>query len=257
MSAANQFDLAEVVAAAKALSEGRFRQADAHTWHMPTGSAVLMVLGADGGCGATTVALGIAEASAPARLIECCTQTQSGLVAAGYAELGEIAGWLRADREGVRLDRRADLDPFAVPAPLPVEDDETVVVDAGHDLDVVTQTPWLNGVLQRAQVVLVCRATVPGMRRLEAKLAALEALGRPAGCALVIGPARKRWPKDVAFTLGRLTRDLETDGALLTVPESSALASRGLDANPLPPELQRVGEHLARLLHLPSTSSRK
>ena len=245
------YELEEVRAAAKALRDGQFKQAAKQTWSLSPATPMVLVLGAEGGSGSTAVALAIAEATTAARLIECCAQGDSGLVAAGLAELGETSGWLRADRDAVRLDRRADNNPFAVPTPLASSGDETVVVDAGHDLDVVGQTPWLRELLERADVILVCRATIPGLRRLEAKLAALDALGRPVAAALVIGPARKRWPKDLGSTLGRLTRGMDADGGLLTVAHDPSLAYHGIDTSPLPSDLQRAGEQIARQLQLP------
>ena len=97
----------------------------ASVWTPASGERVLPVVGAAGSSGATTVALALAtSAGGRARVVECCTASHSGLVAASTAELGaDDVGWLHGSRDLVLLDRadgpRPTLD--AVPAPPPAE----------------------------------------------------------------------------------------------------------------------------------------
>lgn len=253
-SVTERLTVVEVQAAARALLAGVYRPA---SWSLRAGDTPALVVGCQGGAGATTVALALATAAGPSRLIECCTAGESGLVAAGYSELGEQGpGWLVSERDGVRLERRAPTedDRPDASAPLPGAGDSlTVVIDAGHDLPAL-RGGWLRPVWDAAPVVLVTRGSVPGLRRVEATLADLEpTVGRVV--AVVIGPPRKRWPKDLTYTLGRRTRDLDDDGALLAVAEDRTLASRGLDAMPLPADLLAAAQHLASVLGLPGVPS--
>lgn len=75
-----------------------------HRW-TPTGT-VLPVLGCVGQAGASTLAMAIATAAAPARVIECCSATATGLAAAATAELGTSErGWSLGRREQVWIAR--------------------------------------------------------------------------------------------------------------------------------------------------------
>ena len=57
--------------------------------------------------------------------------------------------------------------------------------------------------------ILAARATVPGLRRLELELDA--AADVPTVVVGVLGPARRRWPRELTASLGPRTRHL--DGA--------------------------------------------
>ena len=81
-------------------------------------------------------------------------------------------------------------------------------------------------------VVVTARATVPGMRRLESCLGLLDTL--PRVIAAVVGPARKRWPREVSHSLGRLTLAVIEAGQLVVIPEDRSLAVNGLTPVPLP-----------------------
>lgn len=115
MSGVTLHPLGEVLAAARALSAGEFRQGPARPrpavrpavdpsvpagWSPEAGERLVVVAGCGGGAGASTVALGVAQAAGVARVVETCTRAASGLVAATSAELGETDGWLRYPRPG-------------------------------------------------------------------------------------------------------------------------------------------------------------
>ena len=208
----------------------------ASVWTPASGERVLPVVGAAGSSGATTVALALAtSAGGRARVVECCTASHSGLVAASTAELGaDDVGWLHGSRYLVLLDRadgpRPTLD--AVPAPPPAEAPLLTIVDVGHQLEqILAGSGWLSGLLTGGpMVVLVARATVPGLRRLESSLHLLA--GVPV--AAVVGPPLRRWPRPVRSSVCRLTGSLIESGRLVQVPEDRQLAALGITPRPLP-----------------------
>ena len=96
-----------------ALDAGQFAEAHepqrpAQRWTPAQGERVLAVIGAHGTAGASTLALAIATAAAPARVVECASTSRSGLVGAATAELGGRDGWLRGTRDKVVLERWDD-----------------------------------------------------------------------------------------------------------------------------------------------------
>lgn len=104
---------------------------------------VVTVLGASGGAGASTVALGLAEAAAAAgcgrvRLLDPQEPVRSGLICAAESELGGDGGWLVGQRGGVHLDRRdpetrpdPGRHPSGLPTPRAVTAGQVVVIDQG------------------------------------------------------------------------------------------------------------------------------
>ncbi len=212
----------------------------AAVWVPGVGERVLLVLGAAGSCGATTLALALATASdGAARLVECASVSQSGLAAACTAELGvDELGWRHGSRDRVLVDRADRPRPLLadVPPPSPVvELPVLTVVDAGSDLErLVAGTGWVTGLLTSASMVLVARATVPGLRRLESMLHVLDA---DRTIAAVLGPPPRRWPSPVWHSLGDHTRRLLDADRLIGLPEDRGLMVRGLTPAPLPKPL--------------------
>jgi len=221
-------------------------------WEPGLGERVLPVIGCIGSCGASTIALALADSAAfPARVVECNSVTASGLVAASTAELGlHESGWTRGTRDGVLLERASNVLVSVEEVPTPSIPDRIIgltVLDVGWEIGQVLTTPaWLGEqVLSADLVILVTAATVPGLRRLEG---ALELLAGTSTCAAVIGPKRKKWPRPVGYSAGPLTRALEAAGRLVDVPQDRALAIAGLDATPLPTPLLDVAAALLELL---------
>jgi len=245
--------LAELRAAAQALLEGRFREGvpghAADAWTPTPGERFVVALGCGGGVGTTTVAVAVATASEPSRVVECCSSLQSGLVAASYSELGESGGWLRGSRNHVTLERLAHplADFRALPLLLSTTDSGSMtVLDAGGDLDRVRQSGWLGPLLGRCPLVVVTRASIPGVRRLESLLAGL-AIHQVAAVA-VIGPPPRRWPKGMLHSLGQSARTLDAAGRLISVPDDPELAVAGLSNSPLPTKTLVAGAALAALI---------
>ncbi len=215
--------------------------------------AVLPVVGCAGSVGTSTIALALATAAAaaigPARVVECCTVTASGLAGASTAELGQHpSGWVQGSRGRVLLERRGEI--FLGPDEVPIPADtphpvSLTVLDVGWELGQLLASPsWLaDRLLQGRRVVAVSTATIPGMRRLEGALALLD--GVPV-LAAVLGPGRRRWPREVEHSMGALTRQLDRDGRLHQVPLDRGLANRGLDSRALPSPLLTAADRLLR-----------
>lgn len=213
----------------------------------PQGRRRLVVLAAHPGAGASTVALVLAEAVAAsgsrAHLVEFAPPARSGLVAAATAEHGrEGSGrWRRGTRGEVVIDRLL-ADPIGGEVCWPelaATDRETVaVVDLGGcDVALPDGPAWLD-----AALVVVCRATVPGVRRAEQLLSQLP---RPAPVA-VVGPAR--WPGAVRSSAGARLAERRRAGLVVPVPLDRGLELTGVCGKPLSKGLAASGQALLRVL---------
>jgi hypothetical protein len=209
-------------------------------WTPPAGERVLLVVGCAGSCGATVLAVALATAAeGSARVVECASATATGLAAASTAELGATSdGWVQGSRDQVRLDRAGRPRPHvdAIPAPPSAEQPMLTIVDVAHSLEeVLACGGWLADLLAAAPVVvLVARATVPGLRRLET---CVDLVGAGRVVAAVLGRTRTRWPREVIRSLGPLTRAVIAAGRLVEIPEDRVLAVAGLTPAPLPSSL--------------------
>lgn len=208
----------------------------AERWTPASDELVVPVVGAAGSCGATTVALAVATvAGGRARVVECASASTSGLAAASMTELGaDDHGWVLGTRDQVRLDRAAGVRTHPdVPTPSPIDTPVVTVIDIGSQVEqVLGGHDWLSSLLADAgSVVVVARATIPGLRRLESTLHMLDA---ERTIAAVLGPPRRRWPRAVAHGVGGLTAALVDDGRLVEIPEDRTLALHGLTPAPLP-----------------------
>lgn len=262
--AVSGFALDEVQAAVRALRMGVFREqglsrvgdvlvpamSPASPWVPESTERVVAVLGTAGSAGASTVALALAERSTgPARVVECCPRSASGLVAASTAELGRHpSGWIRGTRYGVALERcGADHStPDVVPMPLPPAHASDgaptlTVLDVGWPLSQLSHAPcWLAQALPLAHVLLlVARPTVPGMRRLESTLDLLRPITSDPSSSgrlrlAVVGPTRKKWPRGLEGSAGPATRRLLDAHSLIVIPTEPRIAHTGLDTAALP-----------------------
>lgn len=211
--------------------------------------AVLPVLGCVGQAGASTLALAIATAAAPARVLECCTVTASGLTTAATAELGTTDnGWTVGRRHQVGIGRTTQVLLGAGEVPVPdraAADIKLTVLDVGWETgQLMASDSWIRAcVLQVATVVVVATPTIPGLRRLET---ALTLLDRPRALVAVVGAPRRRWPRHLTAAMGPLTIAADSDGRLITIPTDKDLALRGLDSAPLPTSLLTAAETLLR-----------
>lgn len=215
------------------------RSRAAATWVPGADERVVTVAGAGGSVGATTLALALATVQdGTSRVVECSPAHASGLAAAAYAELGpDGSGWVRGTRDHVTLERRGvDHGPAAGP-PHPREATVPLltVVDIGSTVDAPDGWPVTLPRQPEGRLVLAARASVPGLRRLELELDA--AADVPDVVVGVLGPARRRWPRELTASLGPRTRHLDHLDRLVVVPLDRDLAARGLTPDPLPDAL--------------------
>ena len=220
-------------------------------WTPASDELVIPIVGAAGSCGATTVALALATAAkGRARVVECASASLSGLAAASTAELGaDDHGWVNGTRDHVQLDRADGVrgTPDSFPRPSPTDAPVVTVVDLGSQLaQVLAGHGWLASLLAGGQtVVVVARATVPGLRRLESSLHLLDA---DRAVAAVLGGPHRRWPREVAHTVGPLTGALIDSGRHVEIPEHRTLAVHGLTPAPLPTPLLTAAGVLLSLI---------
>lgn len=265
--------LLELRRAAAALHAGAFRDSnppalsggyDQSIGHLssPLVEPTVTVIGATGGVGASTFALALATALAHryafrARVLECNTLSGSALVATTNAEFdADKAGWRQglreASREPVlvqRAPRAADATVLAPPAPLdsPVG---VTVLDPGWP--VVAVDGWLKAaVVSASACVVIAQATVPGLERLEALLAATDAHA----IAMVRGPRPRRWPAVLRAAIGPHTSGLIDAERLVAVSHDRALHLHGLSPAALPSSLSDGAHAAADLIDLPSVSA--
>jgi len=220
------------------------------------GTPTVVVVAGHAGAGASTVALALAEALSgrwQVQLVEYCEPRRSGLGAASCAELGvDEAGWRRGRRGPVDLSRlaaRRELtDCFPPPQPLiPAVDrpagDRLLVLDLGAAASsILHDSGWLTEMVGSAEVVVVTRLTVPGVRQTEHLLSALWV---PAVLATV---GSGRWPGEVSASCGPAIRTARDAGRAVMVPIDRRLEISGLTADPLPKTVSAAGKSLAALL---------
>ena len=237
----------------RALQAGHFRRGPrlgpppaSSSWVPRPGERVLAVVGCGGGVGASTVALALASAAgSPARVVECCPPIRSGFAAASNAELGEEGAWRRGSRGPVLLERAAAQGPrmTLVPVPSPSTVELTVLDTDWTAIAGADPTDWLACQLRSLDaVVLVTRATVPGIRHLESCAELLP--GSTRTVAAVVGPPVKRWPRPVTVAVAAAATRLH----VTHFPVDPRLAVTGLTPDPLPSPLLRAGQHLLALL---------
>jgi hypothetical protein len=264
--------LGELQRAWQAVQSGRFRStarpgtagkaaASPSSGEWFAAETVIPIIGAGGSVGATTLALALATVStSPARVVECCSASASGLASASTAELGSTnTGWRRGLRDGVHhrilLERAAERISTAAAVPLPTDPDRPLAVtflDCGWDLDHLLADGWLAELVATAPALVVATtATVRGMRRLEV---ALDALQAAQVTAAVLGPRRKKWGRPVEGSLGPATRALDAVDGLVEIPLDRDLSVYGPTSTPLPQPLLSAAGHLLDRLPTPATA---
>ena len=180
------------------------------------------VAGAHPGAGATTVAVALADAlnaiGRPGTLLDLAPSPDA-FAAAEYEVDSRVPGW-RAGRRGQTqvLRRRTH---------------EAGAPKFSNDLVV-------DGRMESLQSrVLVCRATLPSVRRADTDLPD-DAVLAVVGC--------NRWPKVVAASLGPTLQRAMNDGRIVFFPHDRDLELNGVDAEPLPSSARAAGRHVIELL---------
>ena len=180
------------------------------------------VVGAHPGAGATTVAVALADAldaiGRPGTLLDLAASPDA--FAAAECEVdSRVPGWRAGRRGQTQVLRRSA--------------HEAEAPKVSSDLVVDGQMESLKS------RVLVCRATLPSVRRADADL--------PDGAVLaVVGCSR--WPKVVAASLGPTLRHAMNDGRIVFVPHDRDLELYGVDSEPLPTSARAAGRHVIELL---------
>ena len=252
----------ELQRAWRAVQAGKFRQEspaaaararavpNSPTWAPGNAEQVLPVVACAAASGASTIALALASAAGgSARILEC-RGTTSGLAAASTAELGpHPSGWRRGIRGDVLLERAGGLLTRVDEVPLPSVPDRPLaltVLDLGWDLRHVLDVPsWIGEQVKTAGVVVVVtRATIPGLLHLETTL---SLLGQIRAVAAMLGSPCRRWSKAVWQSSGPMTKALEDSGRLVVIPHDSRLAAVGLDSRPLPRQLLEAAHAILEL----------
>ena len=252
----------ELQRAWRAVQAGSFRQEspaaaakaravpNSPTWAPGNAEQVLPVVGCAGASGASTIALALASAAGgSARILEC-RGTTSGLAAASTAELGpHPSGWRRGMRGDVLLERASGLLTRVDEVPLPSVPDRPLaltVLDVGWDLRHVLDVPsWIGEQVKTAGVVVVVtRATIPGLLHLETTLSLLDQIR---AVAAMLGSPCRRWSKAVWQSSGPMTKALDDSGRLVVIPHDSRLAAVGLDSRPLPRQLLEAAHAILEL----------
>jgi len=93
-------------------------------------------------------------------------------------------------------------------------------------------------------VVVVTRATIPGLLHLETTL---SLLGQVRAVAAMLGSPCRRWSKAVRQSSGPMTKAVEDSGRLIAIPHDSRLAAVGLDSRPIPQQLLAAAHAILEL----------
>jgi hypothetical protein len=197
-----------------------------------------LVMGAHPWAGTSSVALALADQSCSRHgrtiLRDTAPPEASGLLAVARRELPPRDGWAVGARGSVEVRRAVCADSDRQPA---TAGDGKVFVDAGvHDPGRVDRDA-------NAGVVLVCRATIPGLRFAEV---ALHRLGVPGVVLAAVG--HRRLPRVVEGSGGPGLAELLASGRVVCFDHDRRLATEGLDDRPLPKTLLASASRLLDVL---------
>lgn len=180
------------------------------------------VAGAHPGAGATTVAVALADAldaiGRPGTLLDLAPSPDAFAAAECEVE-SRVPGWRAGRRGQTQVLRRSA--------------HEAEAPKVSSDLVVDGQMESLKS------RVLVCRATLPSVRRADADLSDGAVLA-VVGCS--------RWPKVVAASLGPTLQHAMNDGRIVFFAHDRDLELYGVDSEPLPTSARAAGRHVIELL---------
>lgn len=215
----------EAVSVADLVAAVRRQQAPRHAPPLEVGAPPIrgaFVVGAHPGAGATTVAVALVDAldaiGRPGTLLDLAPSPDAFAAAECEVESG-VPGWRAGRRGRTKVLRRGTPEAEA-------PDSSTDLVADGRMETLSSQ-------------VLVCRATLPSVRRVEADL--------PDGAVVVVVGA-SRWPKVVGASLGPALRCATDDGRIVFVPHDRDLELYGVDAGPSPASARAAGQRVIELL---------
>lgn len=201
--------------------QAKHRPAEVHAVPDVTREVVsVSVSGAHPGAGATTVALALADAISmgePEVALVDEALTADAFAASECEVNAGHPGWKAGRRGSVRIVRGT------TSAELPGGD--RVIVDGSRP--------------EATHHVLVCRATLPSLRRAEPSMTS--------GTAVAV-VAAARWPRRLRASIGPAMSEAISDGRVVFFPYSRDLDQYGVDAEPLPATTLAVARRLAELL---------
>lgn len=242
--------VAELVAAVRA-QQGEGAAPDARepaTSFRAAGAFTVLVVAAHAGAGATAVSVALADAWGRAgtrvQLVDAAPSESSGMLGATDRELANADGSWRTGRRGPITVHRptGTAPPTRLPSCVAAAGD-VVVIDAGAPWRTLTSGSgllWPPG--EGTELLLVCRATVPGVRHAELALVGLP--GQP----FVVGVGAGRWPRPVKFAFGPRLAQATHDGRVGLVPPDRRLAQNGIDGAPFGGPVAAAATRLAELV---------
>ena len=195
-----------------------------------------VAMGAHPWAGTSSVALALAERASRGHehvvIVDAAGRADSGLLTVAERDLPARDGWALGVRGAVQV--RRPLSVNASPRPVTGAPGCLTFVDAGCRDAALVDSGDGSG------VVLVCRATVPGLRSAEV---ALHRLGARGVVLAVVGV--RRLPNVVRGTAGLRVSGLLAAGRVVCFDHDRRLAVEGPDARPLPrPLLSSAGRVL-------------
>lgn len=209
------------------------------------------VIGAHPGAGTTVVTVALADAFAASgqaanevgpMVVDGAPRELSGMSGASECEVqAGHDGWCAGRRGTVTVLRPKELaaSPGQVPA-LPDPADRQVLIDAGWAWRaVVCGAGPVREWLDFAEIVVVCRATIPGVRHVEL------ALGRLPGEPLVAAVGARRWPGLVRASFGPRLAEIDALGGAVLVPSDRRVEVNGVDTRPFPRPVAAAATGLA------------
>jgi hypothetical protein len=187
----------------------------------------IVVAGAQPGAGASTVAVALADVLAAkdedVTLVDLAIEGEIGASEAVEAKADLVMrGWVGGRRGAARIAQPVDCTE-------PDEPSGIVILDSAG-----------SGCVRDVNV-LVCRATVPSIRRSELVLQATNPLA-----VAVVGATK--WPTQVRSSLGPAMRAAERDRGVVFFPHEATLEINGLTAEPLPASTIRAAGRLLQLV---------
>ena len=198
-----------------------------------------VAMGAHPWAGTSTVALALAERASRGHehvvIVDAAGRADSGLLTVAERDLPARDGWAVGIRGAVQV--RRPLSVKAPPRPAIGPHDGLVFVDVGCRGEALVDSGDANG------VVLVCRATVPGLRSAEV---ALHRLGARGVVLAVVGV--RRLPNVVRGTAGLGVSELLATGRVVCFDHDRRLAVEGPDDRPLPRPLLASASRVLDLL---------
>lgn len=190
------------------------------------------VIAAHPGAGASSIAVSMLDAlvacgEANATLVDLASPDESGLLGAAEREVESSRPEWRSGRRGTaRILRRST----------------SLVPTTDWPVDETGRTIFDGGPLHRGlPVVVVCRATLPSIRRAEAAIAAC-----PEGPVVAV-VAANRWPRTIVASLGPGLASAADAHRVVFVPHRRVLELNGVDAEPLPAKVLAAGVRLVEL----------